>query len=800
MAEFAEPDVLSDFAEFKKSFKTPELNPELAARLEQAKTAYKEKYGKDLPITSQVRTRKEQQDLYNRYKRGEKGIYIPTNPADYPNQEYFHTDAADISTEVPDDFLKQFGLHRPSGKKDPVHTVIDPSYKPVLTEPKVYTEPDVLSEFQQDKSSLFNAPQEQEYKPGFYNPNLVAQGERSRAISGSGLEPIVSDISNVLGQMSWEDWKKNALTANMLKYGVGGMPIIGDEQMKEEARQKLIEAGKGMYQTITHPIETLTALSEQRPGQVLGEMIKGGVYEAPLAVAGEPIVAGVKPVLKATGKALQPIAETVAETVAPAQEAFQRLKNKPTVTIEGANYQPEIMTGGGAANVTKQNQINALVPDLSSETQNVIRNVSPEKINLPALETKALEEKHGIDLSQGQRTGSARYADEWNRRTTDERLQNLFSKQPSQFQIAFDKLLDKHASDIGELTKENIGQTQINALAAKDKIRLDNIKQAYQDLETANGGQLPIDISQLNNNINSALAKKLKTNVYEDKLSTIKKDIDGLIKNGQMTFEDYENLRSNLSDEMRTNQSGSAKAAAYIIREQLENLPIFGAEGGSPQAMQLKALADKARSLYSERQNIIKTNPAYKAAIKEATDIAEAESIESLNAAKFHDKFVTNGTPEVTRRMIEEIKDNPNALKAIRAGDIINARDALVPNTQTPQLRPDMYNKYLRSQSSKTKYVHDAESAQDLLDLGILSGKVAQPKDKAFNYSNSYSAYLGDLLKEGLSLKGQMALAKATGGASIPVVGAGKEIMERLNKSKFVNETLNPHAGIVQEK
>jgi len=797
MVEFAEPDVLSDFAEFKKSFKTPELNPEFANRLEQAKTAYKEKFGKDLPVTSQARTRKEQQDLYNRYKRGEKGIYMPINPADYPNKDVFHTDAADISSEVPDDFLKQFGLHRPLGKKDPVHTVIDPSYKPVSTEPKVYTEPDILSEFQQDKSSLFNAtqPQEQEYKPGFYNPNLVAQGQRSRAISGSGLEPIVSDISNVLGQMSWEDWKKNAITANMLKYGVGGMPIIGDKQMKEEARQKLIEAGKGMYQTLTHPIQSLTALSEQRPGQVLGEMIKGGVYEAPLAVAGEPVIAGVKPALKATGKTLQPIAETVAETVAPAQEAFQKLKNKPTVTIEGVKYESEPMTGVGAANVTKQNQVNALIPNLSDETQNVIRNAPIEKINLPALETKALEEKHGIDLSQGQRTGSARYADEWNKRTTDERLQNLFSKQPSQFQTAFDKLLDKHASDIGELTKENIGQTQINALAAKDKIRLDNIRQAYKDLETANGGQFPIDVGQLQNNINNELSRQLKTRHLSD---AIKGDLEDFYKNP--TFEAYEYLRSNLADEMRSAKDGKARQAAWIARNELENLPIFGAEGGSPQAMQLKALADRARSLNVERQNIIKTNPAYKAAIKEAADIAEAESMESLNASKFHDKYVTNATPEVTRRMIEEIKDNPTALKALKAGDIINARDALVPNTQTPQLRPDMYNKYLRSQSSKTKYVHDAESAQDLLDLGILSGKVAQPRDKAFNYSNSYSAYLGDLLKEGLSLKGQMALAKATGGASIPLVGAGKEIMERLNKSKFVNETLDPHAGIVQEK
>ena len=109
-----------------------QLNPELASRLEQAQSAYKEQYGKDLPITSKVRSRAEQQDLYNRHKRGEKSIYMPIDPSKYPDKEYFHTDAADISTEVPEEFLNQYGLHRPLGKADPVHTVLDPKYSPPL--------------------------------------------------------------------------------------------------------------------------------------------------------------------------------------------------------------------------------------------------------------------------------------------------------------------------------------------------------------------------------------------------------------------------------------------------------------------------------------------------------------------------------------------------------------------------------------------------------------------------------------------------------------------------------------------
>jgi F0F1-type ATP synthase delta subunit len=118
---------------------TEEKSSDFVTRLEQAKTSYKEKFGKDLPITSGKRTRQQQQDLYDRYVKGEKGIYMPDNPANYPNKQDFHSDAADIATSVPEAFLNQFGLHRPLGAKDPVHTVLNPKFK--ATQQNVANEP-----------------------------------------------------------------------------------------------------------------------------------------------------------------------------------------------------------------------------------------------------------------------------------------------------------------------------------------------------------------------------------------------------------------------------------------------------------------------------------------------------------------------------------------------------------------------------------------------------------------------------------------------------------------------------------
>ncbi len=122
------------------------LNPDLAQRLQQAQEAHRQRFGKDLQITSGVRTREQQQDLYNRWKAGEKGIYQPINPADYPKQKTFHSDAVDIATSVPESFLNEFGIHRPLGSKDPVHAVLMAKAPPVNAAPATTTQEQSLPE------------------------------------------------------------------------------------------------------------------------------------------------------------------------------------------------------------------------------------------------------------------------------------------------------------------------------------------------------------------------------------------------------------------------------------------------------------------------------------------------------------------------------------------------------------------------------------------------------------------------------------------------------------------------------
>jgi muramidase (phage lysozyme) len=116
------------------------------ARVAAARAAHKERFGKDLPITSEARTRAEQQKLYDDWKAGKPGIYRPVNPADYPGRKTFHEDAVDISKSVPESFLKEFGLHRPI-KGDPVHAVAMRDWQPpALAKAEPKAEPKVVAQ------------------------------------------------------------------------------------------------------------------------------------------------------------------------------------------------------------------------------------------------------------------------------------------------------------------------------------------------------------------------------------------------------------------------------------------------------------------------------------------------------------------------------------------------------------------------------------------------------------------------------------------------------------------------------
>ena len=313
-------------------------------------------------------------------------------------------------------------------------------------------------------------------------------------------------------------------------------------------------------------------------------------------------------------------------------------------------------------------------------------------------------------------------------------------------------------------------------------------------MEEKNGGQFPIDIGTLDANIKTNLAKSLKTNHLSE---AMKSDLQDFYKNP--TFESYEALRTNLANEMRSSSNGNARGAAYIVRKELENLPVFGENTGTPQAIELKQLADQARSLYAERQNVIKNNPAYKAAVKESASLEDASSQgESLNAANFHKKFVSNATPEAIRRIKAEIAPDHIAHQAIAFGELERAKNAIA-NPNATSVKANSFANFMQKEGSKLKESLPPEAMRDVMEIGLLNSKIAKPDAGTFSYSNTYSALIGDLAKQGIIGAAEAKLAGMTSGASVPIIGFGKSLAQKYNKDVFAKESIDPKGGLTKE-
>lgn len=97
------------------------LDENLKLALNQARTAYREKFGREMPITSGVRTTAEQSRLYEERAKNPNLVAPPGQSLHEAGK------AVDIPASVPEEFLNQHGIHRPLGSKDPVHATLMPT-------------------------------------------------------------------------------------------------------------------------------------------------------------------------------------------------------------------------------------------------------------------------------------------------------------------------------------------------------------------------------------------------------------------------------------------------------------------------------------------------------------------------------------------------------------------------------------------------------------------------------------------------------------------------------------------------
>jgi len=630
------------------------------------------------------------------------------------------------------------------------------------------------------------------------------------ALSATKQEYEKQKNTQVMGDISQEAKLRETLVAGVpevVKKDASGRVIEEPQQRKvRNVKQFLMDAPVETALTlatgaVTAPIAAVEQLGSDIYGRITGKpnvgqdvfkaRMQAGTY-VPRTEAGKEMVQTVGKAFEATK--LPPVLapELTAVTAAgrlppPKPEGKPRMSAKEyenvKAVVEGTAPQfkqdPPGLPGlasVGAAGRRDPVAIRAAIDALPRELQGAVRNIPTNRVNLQALEShaQALNLPTPIYLTRGQATGDlVALSNELNRRGE---LPNIAYRMG-----ATNKALIKNLSDIRDLAAPNLpgskssdfGQIVIDTYKGIDNDRRTIINGLYKDLETAAGGDFPINSRAFVNNADVQLSKKLKSEFVP---STIQRQLQAYRDGGKMDFEQFEALRTNLATEIRKADSandGNASMALSIVRDSLEALPLTG------EAAALKPLADAARSAARERFEAFKRDPAYKAAVDD-----------KVAPENFVDVFVLSknkGTEKNVQTMMEALGKGTDGQYAVAANIIEHLRNKSVD--QKGNFSQAAYNKALQELDPKLKDIFDGASAQTLRDLGEVSKKVmAQPMGSFANNSNTFVAGLaekaGKLLEVGLNIN------------VIPLGTMAKQARERRAGQKFEQETLGPVAGV----
>jgi hypothetical protein len=816
------------------------MQPELNTRLTQAREAYRKQFGQELPITSAVRTRADQQRLFDRWKAGDKNIFMPVNPADHPDKQVFHEDAIDIPSSVPESFLKQFGIHRPLGARDPVHAVAMPNFgspqaaapaaaptaapttaaapqaAPQAAPTAAPTEktPGQLSVMDLMKPEAIDAAVGQAFgeppKKGKVASKVTGYLREAAGLADTlyGVVPgavglVTYPVARLAGQSPEQAAQTQQSVTGAIDRPFGkAFGVTETPEYKGEASQQLMEfIGKNIDKgadwiakntgvpkaDVQYYMELgATAL----PFTKTGRAVVREVGEAAGYVGGKAV-----DVLKqATPESVQRGVTRATETVLPGTTTMPT--RAPTLGAQGQvmpGEVPSVAAPGQPGMVPSRGSIGAMgVPDATivrqalqtatPEFQQLYGNMQLDKVNTPVvlrhLEGDSLPVP--VRLTEGQATGNVKLlSEEMNMRGQRPELAYRLNEQNQALVDNVPLIREKTAPDVYATKTIESSQALIDAYKTLDDARGTEISAAYKALEDAAGGQFPVDGVAIAKNAEIALAKKLKSDFLSPQIKT---QLDRF-KNGEpMTFEQFEAMRTNLAAEIRKAErsgDGNAAMAAKIVRQALEDLPLQGEVG------KLKPLADNARALAKARFDALKKDPAYRAAVD---DVVPAD--------KFFDKFVVNGVNKNINTMVDTLGRDSLGHQHMKAGTINWLSDKAGIAEGKGNFSQANYNKALKKLDDVNNFgaIFDPESQLQLKTLGNVAGYTQfQPRGSYVNNSNTLVGYLANKAAGLAEGAGNVAGFKFMGG--VPLGTMARQVVQSSKQKKRAERALQPGAG-----
>jgi hypothetical protein len=400
--------------------------------------------------------------------------------------------------------------------------------------------------------------------------------------------------------------------------------------------------------------------------------------------------------------------------------------------------------------------------------------VNPEVLNR-RLEADSLPVK--MNLTEGQATQDPSIlSNEQNLRGKHAELAQAFNQQNQQLADNFRAIREAAGPDVFSANPVEHGDTLIKAYEDKGAAADADTSAKYQALRDANGGKFPVDAPTLLENASAQLHQQL---LYDHAPGPVMSTLKRLAENNNMSFENFESLRTNLARVQRSSSDGNEVAAAGVIRNAMEALPL------APEAAALKPVADTARAAAKAQFEAVEADPAYKAALNG-----------SVPPDRFVQKFIVQAPRDDLATMKTNLADNERASQTMGVAAIDHLRKVSgIDEMGNGNVSQAALNKHLTALRPKMGSLLAPEQAQQLDTLGnVARYTMAQPRGSFVNNSNTL---VGALAGHGAGALEGMANVAAKG---IPVGTMIRRGLENRAAGNMVKRALNPASGLDQLK
>ncbi len=347
-----------------------------------------------------------------------------------------------------------------------------------------------------------------------------------------------------------------------------------------------------------------------------------------------------------------------------------------------------------------------------------------------------------LQLRKGQATfDGQQISDEKNLRAdpdTQDILANSITDQNDKLGASMGEIRRRATPDIVQRSNIEHGQAGVDAIKTEDNAAILDTRAKYQALADANGGALPLDTSSALQGIRAQLNQGFLNKTARDN-PVVSEVLDQMQSGQPLSFEQFENARTNLADVQRG--GGSDAKAAAIVRGQLESMPL------PPEAAQLKGLADTARAAAKARFDRIKENPAYDAVVNDnvpkTPNGLHVIGSPSPLADTFMDRYFLGNGPTASRayvgRMQGIMANNPDFAPAVEGSALNKLRDAAgLDIYDNGNFKNASYRSARDAMDKKADVLMSPQSATSTEQLKRVSGYVNdEPKDASVNRSNT---------------------------------------------------------------